>query len=225
MKRSQINAQIREADAFLRLHGWYLPPFAYWTPEDWRERRTEAAHLISARVGWDITDFGEGNYARKGLFLFTVRNGDLADLRSGRGRVYCEKLLIADIEQMTPLHYHWSKTEDIINRAGGVLAVQVFNTTADHKLADTPVELMVDGLTRRVEAGAILELQPGESVTLVPGVYHAFWAVHEKVLIGEVSTVNDDANDNKFFESIGRFPTIEEDEPALHLLVSDYDRL
>jgi len=43
------------------------------------------------------------------------------------------------------------------------------------------------------------------------------------VFAGEVSTVNDDERDNRFFESIGRFPRIEEDEPATHLLVSDYE--
>jgi hypothetical protein len=43
-----------------------------------------------------------------------------------------------------------------------------------------------------------------------------------RVLVGEVSMVNDDRTDNRFFESIGRFPQIMEDEPPLHLLTMDY---
>ena len=43
-----------------------------------------------------------------------------------------------------------------------------------------------------------------------------------KVLVGEVSKVNDDVNDNRFLKPTGRFPEIEEDEPPLHLLVGDY---
>jgi hypothetical protein len=54
--------------------------------------------------------------------------------------------------------------------------------------------------------------------------YHKFWAERGKgkVLIGEVSAVNDDNKDNRFHKPIGRFPTIEEDEPPLHLLCSEY---
>ena len=42
------------------------------------------------------------------------------------------------------------------------------------------------------------------------------------VLIGEVSTVNNDLTDNVFAEPIGRFADIDEDEPPVHLLVADY---
>ena len=42
------------------------------------------------------------------------------------------------------------------------------------------------------------------------------------VLIGEVSTVNNDLTDNIFAEPIGRFAEVEEDEAPLRLLVSDY---
>jgi len=43
------------------------------------------------------------------------------------------------------------------------------------------------------------------------------------VLIGEVSSVNDVATYNIFEPPLGRFADIEDDEPPLHLLVSDYD--
>ena len=44
------------------------------------------------------------------------------------------------------------------------------------------------------------------------------------MLIGEVSTVNDDLTDNVFAEPIGRFAKIDEDAAPLHLLVSDYEK-
>jgi len=44
------------------------------------------------------------------------------------------------------------------------------------------------------------------------------------VLVGEVSKVNDDNTDNRFYESVGRFSAIEEDEAPLYLLVNDYER-
>ena len=82
---------------------------------------------------------------------------------------------------------------------------------------------MVDGMIRTVSAGGHLKLAPGESVTLFPNNWHAFWGEGGDVLIGEVSTVNDDLTDNIFEKPIGRFSKIEEDEAPLHLLVSDYD--
>jgi D-lyxose ketol-isomerase len=81
-----------------------------------------------------------------------------------------------------------------------------------------------DGVLRRQEAGAVLRLSPGESVTLMPGIWHAFWGDGGDVLVGEVSTVNNDLTDNIFADPIGRFSEIEEDEPPLYLLVSDYAR-
>ena len=81
-----------------------------------------------------------------------------------------------------------------------------------------------DGIDRAFGPGEKLRLAPGESVTLMPGDWHAFWGEGGDVLIGEVSTVNDDETDNIFREPIGRFAEIEEDEAPLHLLVSDYQR-
>jgi D-lyxose ketol-isomerase len=34
--------------------------------------------------------------------------------------------------------------------------------------------------------------------------------------------VNDDVNDNRFYLPMGRFPTVEEDAPALYLLGNEY---
>ena len=176
-------------------------------------------------MGWDITDFGLGDYANQGLFLFTLRNGALENLKKGRGKLYAEKILIVGEGQLTPLHFHWAKTEDIINRGGGNLLLQLYNATDTEELRDDDVTVQIDGVTRTFRAGETVCLTPGESITLEPYCYHKFWAEGGPVLAGEVSTVNDDSADNRFYEPIGRFPTIEEDEPPLYLLVGDYQRM
>ncbi len=220
MKRSEINAIIRDADSFLKNRQFYLPPFAYWTPENWTTKGAEVREIVDRRLGWDITDFGQGAYEKIGLFIFTIRNGD----PSGQGKNYCEKILVVDVDQVTPLHFHWLKTEDIINRGGGKLVVQLYNATPDEQLADTDVTVRMDGVARTVKAGETVVLSPGESITLEPYCYHAFWGADGRVLVGEVSKVNDDNTDNRFYEPVGRFPAIEEDEAPLHLLVNDYER-
>lgn len=224
MKRSTINAILREADAFLKQHRFLLPPFAYWTPEDWAAKGAEARTIVARRLGWDITDFGLGDFEKNGLFLFTLRNGDLSALPAGRGMLYAEKIMIVDPDQVTPLHLHRVKTEDIINRGGGKLVIQLYHADADEGLAAADVTILQDGIARTVQAGDMLVLHPGESVTLPTKVYHAFWAADQRTLVGEVSLVNDDYTDNYFHEPIGRFPAIEEDEPPLYLLVNDYER-
>lgn len=222
MKRSEINAIMRDAEAFIRQRGFYLPPFAYWTPEMWRSKGPEVREIVENGLGWDITDFGSGNFRRDGLFLFTVRNGHPRNWQTLEGKLYAEKIMIVDVGQVTPLHFHWAKSEDIINRGGGRLVIRLYNSTEDEGLATTPVTVSVDGVLRQVEAGGIVSLSPGESITLPTRLYHTFWGEDERVLVGEVSMVNDDARDNRFYEPTGRFPEIEEDEPPLYLLVGDY---
>lgn len=225
MKRSRINAIMAEADEFIRSFGFTLPPFAYWTPEQFRAR-TDAGRVIGARMGWDITDYGAGRFDQMGLFLFTLRNGQLADLQRGRGMCYAEKLLISRQDQLSPMHTHALKAEDIINRGGATLAVQLYGSDEAGNFDEaTGGTVFCDGIARSFVPGEVLRLAPGESVTLMPGDWHAFWGMGGDVLIGEVSTVNDDLTDNIFREPIGRFATIEEDEAPLHLLVSDYDGL
>lgn len=220
MKRSEINAIMREADAFLKSRQFHLPPFAYWTPEEWAAKGPEVREIVDRRLGWDITDFGQGDYEKIGLFIFTIRNGQ----PGGEGKTYAEKVLVVDVDQVTPLHFHWFKMEDIINRGGGKLVVQLYNAAPDESLADTDVTVRMDGVARTVKAGDTVVLSPGESITLEPYCYHKFWGAESRVLVGEVSKVNDDNTDNRFYEPVGRFPAIEEDEPPLHLLVNDYER-
>ncbi|MCV6595108.1 MAG: D-lyxose/D-mannose family sugar isomerase [Silicimonas sp.] len=225
MKRSTINEIMQAADEMIRSFGFTLPPFARWTPETFRARVADgsARRIAEARMGWDITDYGEGRFDDMGLFLFTLRNGSLADLTAGRGMVYAEKLLISRQDQLSPMHTHVIKSEDIINRGGATLAVELFGSDESGGFDDSKgVTVLTDGLKRELPPGHVLKLAPGESITLNPGDWHAFWGDGGDVLIGEVSTVNDDETDNVFREPIGRFADVEEDVAPDHLLVSDY---
>jgi D-lyxose ketol-isomerase len=223
VKRSRINGIMAEAEHMIRSYGFVLPPFAQWTPEDFVARREVARGVIDARCGWDITDFGRGEYDAIGLFLFTLRNGRLADLQRGGGMCYAEKLLISKQDQLTPMHTHVIKAEDIINRGGKTLVVELYGSDDQgHWAADKGGTVFCDGIRRAYRPGEKLRLSPGESVTLMPGDWHAFWGEGGDVLVGEVSTVNDDETDNVFRDSVGRFAEIEEDEAPVHLMVSDY---
>ncbi|EEW25949.1 D-lyxose/D-mannose family sugar isomerase [Rhodobacter ferrooxidans] len=224
MKRSRINQIMDEAEGFIRSFGFVLPPFANWSPAEFRGR-TDASRIVEARMGWDITDYGQGRFDDLGLFLFTLRNGQLADLQRGGGMCYAEKLLISRRDQLSPMHTHVIKAEDIINRGGATLVVELFGSDDAGGFADDRGgRVRCDGIARSFGPGEKLRLAPGESVTLMPGDWHAFWGEGGDVLIGEVSTVNDDMTDNIFRDPIGRFSEIEEDEAPWHLLVSDYDR-
>ncbi len=222
MKRSEINQILKNAKSFMAERQFILPPWAYWSMEDWQKNKKYASEVTENMLGWDITDFGSGDFYRRGLFLFTIRNGKLGVDK----KPYAEKIMIVEENQETPMHYHWLKMEDIINRGGGNLVIELYNSTPDSQLDTTPVTLKTDGITRTVSPGGKVILTPGESICLEQGMYHRFYGEpgKGKVLVGEVSAVNDDASDNCFHEPVGRFPVIEEDEQPLHLLVSDYSR-
>lgn len=225
MKRSDINEIMRSADVFIRQRGFFLPPFAYWSLDDWRDKGSEARDIIENQLGWDITDFGLGDFNRHGLFLFTLRNGRPENWETRKGKLYAEKIMIVGDGQVTPMHFHWSKMEDIINRGGGNLLIQLYNATPDGQLDEEhEIVLSVDGVTRTFKPGEILKLTPGESVCLPQYCYHQFWAEGGRTLVGEVSMVNDDQSDNRFYLEVGRFPSIDENEPPLYLLCTDYER-
>ncbi|MCV6598836.1 MAG: D-lyxose/D-mannose family sugar isomerase [Mangrovicoccus sp.] len=223
MKRSEINRIMEEADGFIRSFGHVLPPFAYWSPDQMRARQDQARGIIDGRLGWDITDYGGGDFAALGLFLFTTRNGRLQDLRQGGGMCYAEKIMISRRDQISPMHTHVIKVEDIINRGGARLAVQLYGSDPQGGFDETAGgQVWRDGRDYRFAPGEVLLLDPGESVTLRPGDWHKFWGEGGDVLIGEVSTVNDDLTDNIFHPPLGRFAQIQEDCDPRHLLVSDY---
>lgn len=226
MKRSFINTKVQEAIAFCRSKNFHLPKWAYWSAENWKTVGHEADEIRDHMLGWDLTDFGSGDFAGVGLLCFTIRNGQLTDQRQEAVKDYCEKLLLVDEEQLTPTHFHWAKMEDIINRGAGKLVIKLWN--ADRKTEEpdeqSDVHVSIDGIEQTVPAGGTVTLEPGESITLPPYMYHLFYA--EKgggmVLAGEVSRVNDDKNDNRFLKELPRFPAIEEDESPAYLLCSEY---
>jgi D-lyxose ketol-isomerase len=222
MKRSELNRIIADAVAFFDNMQFKLPPFGYWGPEEWKTKGHEYDEIRDCMLGWDITDFGSGDFEKVGLLLFTLRNGRHADSRYGKP--YAEKLMLVGEGQVTPFHFHWSKMEDIIVRGGGNLMVQVYGADAAEQFAGTPVAVFVDGRRYEVPAGAVVRLTPGESITLPRRQYHKFWGEpgRGRVLVGEVSMVNDDRADNRFREPAGRFPEIEADEAPLYLLCMEY---
>ncbi len=222
MKRSELNVIMRAGIDFTSEMRFPLPPFAYWSPREWLEKNHEYDEIRDNMLGWDITDFGRGDYQRMGLLLFTIRNGNVT--MPQYVKPYAEKILIVGENQVTPYHFHWNKMEDIINRGGGNLLVQICNATEDDRLGSGPVTVSMDGRRFSVAAGTVLRITPGESIALPARQYHTFWGEPGTgpILLGEVSGVNDDTADNRFLEPMGRFPDIEEDVPPLHLLACEY---
>lgn len=225
MKRSKINKAMREALEFFKEYKISLPPFILWTPDEWKTKGDEVAEIKENMLGWDITDFGGGDFDKMGLFLITLRNGNQKNPKK-YPKTYAEKLMIVQENQITPMHFHWNKMEDIINRGGGNLIIKLFNATEDEDLADTDVVVSIDGVKHVFPAGTEVCIKPGESITLTPYLYHRFWGEEGKgkVLVQEVSMCNDDTADNRFYDKIGRFPEIDEDEAPLYLLCNEYDK-
>ncbi len=222
MKRSEINRYIQEAKDIFAQYSFVLPPWANFSPDEWAQKGKEYDEIRENMLGWDVTDFGLGDYEKKGLLLFTVRNGNYRN--PGNRKTYAEKLMLVKDQQVTPIHFHWSKMEDIINRNGEELCIQVWQSDENDRLSEDNFTIQIDGVTRQAAAGEIIRLRPGESISLEPRVYHQFWAENGTVVVGEVSLVNDDNADNRFYDSVGRFPAIEEDEPPLHLLCNEYPK-
>lgn len=223
MKRSDINAAIRHAEAFFARCGFTLPPFAGWTPETWQAMGPEADEIRQRALGWDVTDFGKGAFSQEGLVLFTLRNGDRGQREAPK--CYAEKLMLVGEGQRTPWHFHWHKAEDIINRGGGALVMEVAWASEDEAgLSEEAVLVSCDGVQRRFAAQEPLVLAPGESITLPPRLYHQFYGQSGggPVMVGEVSRTNDDRTDNRFLEPLGRFPEIIEDTLPYRLLCQEY---
>ena len=224
MKRSQINAAIREMEEMCCRHGFPLPPFCHYTPEQWSALGPEYDEIRDCKLGWDITDYGLDRFDEVGFSLVTIRNGNRA-LPEQYPKVYAEKLLYLKEGQYAPNHFHWYKTEDIINRGGGNVLIRVYRSLPDEGMDDvSPVTVHTDGRSRTVQAGTQIRLTPGESIFIPQRLYHDFTveAGSGPVLLGEVSQCNDDEHDNRFQPPMGRFPAIEEDEPPYRLLCGEY---
>jgi D-lyxose ketol-isomerase len=219
MKRSAIEAAIDRARTAFAAAGLRLPPFADWGPEAWDAHG--AGWLAQTGCGWDVTDYGGGDFSRLGLTLLTLRNGRVAELQAGGGRVYAEKALFCIKDQLSPMHRHMAKVEDIIVRGDGRLTLELWPDRDGRPDRSAVAEVMCDGVWRRAGADGRLILGPGESVTLTPDVWHAFWCADGDLVIGEVSSVNDDVTDNLFEAPVPRFPAIEPDAPVRTPLVCE----
>ena len=92
MKRSQINAALREMEAMIREYRIALPPFCDFTPEQWQSLGHEYDEIRDCMLGWDITDYGQGDFDRIGFSLITIRNGNRA-MPEKYPKVDAEKLL------------------------------------------------------------------------------------------------------------------------------------
>ncbi len=224
MKRSKINEALREMEAMCGKYRCYLPPFCGFTPQQWKNLGLEYDEVRDCMLGWDITDFGQGDFDRLGFSLITLRNG-CRGRAAQYPKVYAEKLLYLKEGQRAANHFHWFKTEDIINRGGGNVLIRVYNSLPDESVDySSDVTVHTDGRCRVVPAGTQIRLTPGESLFVTQRLYHDF-AVEEgsgPVLLGEVSQCNDDNQDNRFETPLGRFPEIEEDEPPYRLLCNEY---
>lgn len=222
MKRSEINAIIKEFETMLKDYKFALPPFLSFTPEEWAEKGHEYDEIRDNALGWDVTDYGMGDYDNLGLALITIRNGNVHNDKYTK--TYAEKIMMIREGQISPNHFHWNKMEDIINRGGGDVVFKLWNATKDEDLDTTDVEICRDGRRYKVPAGSEIVLKPGESLSLYPYYYHEFTVRPGSgtALVGEVSMCNDDNTDNRFYKPLGRFPTIEEDEPPYRLLCNEY---
>ncbi|MDO4339016.1 MAG: D-lyxose/D-mannose family sugar isomerase [Eubacteriales bacterium] len=223
MKRSEINAIIKRFEKLLEEHCFELPDFLKFTPEEWKEKGHEYDEIRDNMLGWDVTDYGMGDYAHLGLALITLRNGNVH--REEYTKTYAEKIMMCDPGQVSPMHFHWNKMEDIINRGGGDIRFTLYNATRDEQLdKENDVLICQDGRRYMAKPGEPIILKPGQSLSLYPYYYHEFIIPEDSssVLIGEVSMCNDDNTDNRFLNPLGRFPVIEEDEPPYRLLCNEY---
>lgn len=223
MKRSEVNAAIEWAKKLLKDNHIGLPKFSEWKCKDWMKNADKTDTIRKTMLGWDVTDYGLNDFAKIGGVLFTVRNGDQKDSRIGVP--YAEKFILLKDGQGLPTHFHFSKTEDIINRAGGVLVLKLYNAKEDESIDyENDVVVYMDGIKHIIKAGDTIAVETGCSISLTPYMYHSFWALEGEgdLVVGEVSAVNDDNIDNRFNPVLPRFGDIEEDEPAVHILCNEY---
>lgn len=181
----------------------------------------------TAMLGWDITDYSMGDFDKVGFSLITLRNGN-QKMRDKYPKVYAEKLLYLKEGQYSPNHFHWYKTEDIINVGGGNVLIKVYNSLPNEEIDyESDVTVHTDGRTYTVPAGSVVRLTPGESIHVQQYMYHDFNVEPGtgKVLLAEVSQCNDEQHRPIGFNPpVGRFPAIEEDEPPLPAAVQRVSR-
>lgn len=166
MKRSEINIALKEFERMLKEYKCFLPKFCNFTPEQWKTKGHEFDEIRDNMLGWDITDFGMGDFQKTGFSLITIRNGNL-NMQDKYKKTYAEKLLFLKGGQYALNHFHWYKMEDIINRGGGNILIRVYNALQGEEIdRETDVTVQVDGETVTVPAGTQIKLEPGMSLTI-----------------------------------------------------------
>lgn len=226
MKRSEINDYLRWAVDLLDQYQFKLPRFGYWSMQEWKDNKVKIDTIKEVMAGWDITDFGSERFHEIGAVLYTVRNGVLG--KPNIGSPYAEKYLLFEDGQRLPMHYHASKTEDVINRGGGIMAIQFYNRKEDGSVDyESDVTFSSDGIMQTVKAGEVVDITTGNSVRITPYLYHIFGSKkgYGPLIVGEVSAVNDDNTDNYWAEPVSRFADIIEDEPILFPLCNEYEKI
>lgn len=229
LNRARVESSIAIAKEVFRTFKIALPAIAHWSVDDWHRAGPEYDEIRECMLGWDVTDFGSGDFTRIGRVLFTLRNGNIHDPRYPKN--YAEKLILDPEGQRAPGHFHRSKREDIINRAGGNILVQLTRVGEDDAPAAGRLSVQVDGCRRVIASGETIRLHPGESLCIPPRTIHQFWGEEGTgyridgigyTVTSEVSSVCDDHTDNYFLASMTRFPRIVEDVPRKHYLCNEY---
>jgi len=226
MKRSQINAAIALAHQTMARHGIRLPEYAYWPAERWKTAGPEMRRIYLNALGWACTDFGSDDFEHIGITMFDVRNGTREN--PDEGTPYGEKIFVLRPGQRLPFHFHYAKTEDIISYNGGTLMIQLYNAKPDGTMDEQSAgAVYCDGVEKRFTPGQIFEIPHGGSLTIVPRLYHRFWAKEggDVLVGGEISTISVPKTDNHFGGGARRFVPIEEDVPPNYLLNVDYPKL
>lgn len=228
--RSEVNRILTGGLEFLDDMRQPIPTFCRWNMDEWIKYGKEYSDFREMRnrgIGWDITDFGSRQYEKTGLLLITQSNGILQGdaLPKHVDQPYANKILIVGEGQVTPMHHHIKKREDIYNDgANGILDIELYTVGNDGRPDPRKeINIFMNGYSwMRLTAGSIISLAPGERVRLDPIHYHRFWGRkgEGRVLVKETSMVNDDANDNVFLpeDNVQRFPWISEDVKPQYLL-------
>jgi D-lyxose ketol-isomerase len=229
LSRSRVETSITVAKTVFKIFKVELPAFAFWTVPNWEQAGAEYDEVRHCMLGWDVTDFGSLKFTEIGRTLFTLRNGNLGDRRYPKN--YAEKLILDPEGQRAPAHFHRTKREDIINRGGGNICVQLSCVDENDQRVGGKLIVAVDGRRCPITSGDTIRLRPGESLCIPPRTVHQFWGEegtgHRIDGIGytvssEVSSVCDDLTDNFFFADLTRFPRITEDVPRVHYLCNEY---
>lgn len=225
-----VNQSIDTAKQVINQFGVKLPAFFDWAPVQWQSAGKEYDEIRDCMLGWDVTDFNSKDFYHIGRVLFTLRNGSKGNYNYQKE--YAEKLLIDPEGQRAPAHFHLSKREDLICRAGGNILVQLTKADEDGHPSNKEFTVQVDGCTMKMQPQGIIRLKPGMSVCITPGTIHQFWGEEGTgykidgigyTISNEISSVCDDWNDNVFLvDYASRFPEIEEDESRRYYLCHEY---